>query len=534
LTGLQGRLATLDGGPPHPGVAALEARLATGAIDRRTFLRHAAWLGAAVPLAGCGAAPPLSADRLRFVCAIQPIADPALSAWTEASNLYRNALEFLTRVDADNIVRPGLAQSWSASDDLKTWVFTLRPGVRWSNGEPLTVGDVGYNFARWLAPASQSINRTALAAITGFEPRGPQQFMLHLSRPVASLPEQLFSATCPIIHHRFDADGRKWTDNPIGTGPYRLTNFEVGRQARFERRDDYWGRAPRLRQIDYIDLGPEVGTHVAALAAGQVDILYRVGVSEIELVERLPQARLLDHRAAATLCFRMKVDTPPFNDIRIRRAIQLAADNAAMLRLGHRGRGTLADHHHVAATQPDFGPLPPQPRDVAGARALLAAAGYRDGLDLELVVGNTTGRWEADVAQLFQQNLAEAGIRLAIKVVPATEYWSVWNKVPFGATSWAHRPLGIMTLDLGYRSGSTWNETGYADPDFDAILDDAMGILDPIERATVMTRAEARLRDAALMVQPFFPDKFTAISPRVRGHVLHPSDYFGMEDVWLA
>lgn len=512
----------------------LAARHAEGAIDRRSFLRHAAWLGAAAPIGACGHTPKTANGHLRFVCAVQAIPDPALSAWVEAANLYRNVLEFLTEVDADNIVRPALAASWRPSDDLKHWTFTLQSGARWSNGDALTTADIGFNFARWLVAGSKSVNRTALAAISRFEAVDDQRFVLHLSRPVCSLPEQLASATCAIVHRDFERLGDKWSSNPIGTGPYRLTSFEVGRQASLERREDYWGRPARLSHIDFIDLGPDVTTHVAALAAGQVDILYRIGVAELDLIARLPNARLLEHASATTLCIRMKIETPPFADIRVRRAVQLSADNAAMLRLAHRGHGSLADHHHVSALQPDFGRLPTQARDVASARALLAEAGYPDGIDLELVLGNTTGRWEQDVAQVLQQNLAEAGIRLALKVVPATEYWSVWDKVPFGMTSWGHRPLGIMTLDLGYRSGSSWNESGFADADFDALLDTAMGILDPVMRGAVMAKAQAQLRDAAVMVQPFWPQMFTAVSPRVRGHVLHPADDFRLDRVWLA
>lgn len=527
-------LASLDGGPLHAGVVPLARDHAVGLFDRRTFLRHAAWLGAAIPLAACGKPPAPSGDTLRFVCAIQQITDPALSAWVEASNLYRNSLEFLTEVDGDNIVGPGLAESWRPSGDMKTWQFTLRPGVRWSNGDLLDTADVAHNFARWLAPDSKSVNRTALAAITRFETIDACRFVLHLARPVCSLPEQLYSATCPILHRDFEKDGGNWPANPIGTGPFRMTRFEVGRQARFERRDDYWGTPARLRQIDYVDLGADIATHVAALAAGQVDVLYRVTVAELDLVESLPQAVLLRHPAAWTLCMRMKVDTPPFDDIRVRRAVQLAADNAAMLRLAYRGKGEVADHHHVAPIQPDFGALPPQSRDVRRARALLAEAGHADGIDLELTLGNTLGRWEQDTAQVLQQNLAEAGIRLALKVLPAPEYWSVWDKVPFGLTTWAHRPLGIMTLDLAYRSGSTWNESGFADADFDALLDEAMAIVDPLARAEVMRKLQLRLREAAVIVQPFWPEKFTAVSPRVRDHRLHPADYFRMDKVWLA
>lgn len=528
------QLVSLDGGPLHAAVAALADDHARGAIDRRSFLQTAAWLGAALPLAACGRAAAVSNDSLRFVCAIQQITDPALTTWVEASNLFRNSLEFLTEVDADNIVRPGLAESWRPSDDLKTWVFTLRPGVRWSNGDMLSVEDVAFNFRRWLAKDSKSVNRTAFAAISAFEALDDRRFALHLDRPMCSLPEQLYSWTCPILHRDFDRLGGNWPANPVGTGPFRMTRFEVGRQATFERRGDYWGPPPRLKRIDYIDLGPDVSTHVAALAAGQVDILYRITIAELDLVRSLPNARLLRHPSAWTLCMRMRVTKPPFDDIRVRRAVQCAADNAAMLRLAYRGMGTAADDHHVAPFHPDYAPLVPRPRDVARARALLAEAGHPDGIDLELTLGNTQGRWEQDTAQVLQQNLAEAGIRVALNVLPASEYWSVWNQVPFGLTSWAHRPLGIMTLDLGYRSGSTWNETGFADPAFDAALDRALAVVDPRARAAEMAGLERRLRDAAVMVQPYWPEKFTAVSPRVRGYVLHPSDYFRMDKVWLA
>ena len=527
-------LRGLDGGPPHPQVAALSASYAAGAIGRRDFLRTAAWLGAAIPMAACGPPPPPSADTLRFVSAVQQITDPALTAWAEAANLFRNSLDYLTEVDAANIVRPGLAESWRPSDDLRAWTFTLRPDVRWSNGDALTTADAAFNFARWLAPGSLSVNRTALAAVARCEVLDARRFVLHLDRPVASLPEQLYAWNCAILHRDFEKRGADWPANPVGTGPFRLTGFEVGRQASFERRDDYWGTPPRLRRIDYIDLGPDVSTHVAALAAGQADILYRVTVAELDLVEQLPDARLLRHDAAWTLCMRMQVGKPPFDDIRVRRAVQLAADNPAMLRLAYRGVGVPAGNFHVAPFQPDYAPLDALPRNVAAARALLAQAGYRDGLDLELTLGNTQGRWEQDTAQVLQQNLAEAGIRMKLKVLPPAEYWSVWDEVPFGLTSWAHRPLGIMTLDVAYRGGSAWNESGFADPAFDALLDRAMATVDPVARRGAMHELQTRLRDAAVIVQPFWPEKFTAVSSRVRGFELHPAEYFRMERVWLA
>jgi peptide/nickel transport system substrate-binding protein len=91
-----------------------------------------------------------------------------------------------------------------------------------------------------------------------------------------------------------------------------------------------------------------------------------------------------------------------------------------------------------------------------------------------------------------------------------------------------------MVYDLAYRAGSVWNESRFANPDFDHALDAAMGILDPKARAVAMGRAETVLRDHAVILQPYWPEKFTAVSDRVIGHRVHPSDYFRMDRVGLT
>jgi peptide/nickel transport system substrate-binding protein len=263
-------------------------------------------------------------------------------------------------------------------------------------------------------------------------------------------------------------------------------------------------------------------------------VLYRVTIAELELVKRLDDVKLYEEQSAQTLVLRMQQDKKPFDDIRIRKAIVLAADNAQMLKLAYRDMGEVAYNFHVAPFQPDYGPLPPLKRDVAEAKRLLAEAGYPDGIDITLELGNTQGRWEQDTAQVLQQNVAEAGIRLNLNVRPATEYWPVWDKVPFGITYWAHRPLGIQMLDLCYRSGSTWNEAHFNNPEFDAAVDTAQAILDPKERAGAMSAAEKILQDNAVMVQPFWANNFTAAATNVMGHRGNPSHFYRMDRVWLA
>lgn len=544
-------LKSLDGKNVHSAVPALCDQVKAGEINRRQFLRTVSLLGVTAASArgflsaiGAGGAAlasgtvladetPKQGGTLRFACAIQEITDPALISWVEASNLLRNSLEFLTYVDSDNVTHPYLAESWKPSDDLKDWHFVLRKDVTWSNGKKFDVDDVMFNFERWTDPESKSPNRTTFQDILHFERVNNHEFILRLGRPLLAIPEMLYAFTCAIVQKDFDLDGSNWAKNPVGTGPFKLTSYAVSKEALFTRREGYWGTPAHLDGLHYIDMGTDVSTHLAALQADQVDVLYRVTVAELDLVKKLPAAQLLSGKSTQTIVMRMQNDQKPFDDIRIRQAVVLCANNQQMLDIAYRGMGTLGENHHVSPIHPEYFALPKQPRDVAKAKALLAEAGYPDGIDLELVVGNTQGKYEQDTAQILQQNCAEAGIRLKLNVMPAAQYWPIWDKAPFSLTFWSHRPLGVMTQELAYRSGVEWNESHFSNKEYDAALDKAMSIVDPKERSKAMADVERILQEHYVMVQPFFGDSFTAVSKKVRNYRLHPSDYFRMDGVWL-
>jgi peptide/nickel transport system substrate-binding protein len=532
------KLINGGGGPLHPAVDGLCEQVARGEIDRRSFLRTVTWLGVTAasakafvgwPTEALAQETPTPGGTLRFACAIQEVTDPMMVNWVEASDLIRNSCEFLTLVDEDNITHPYLAESWEPSADLKTWKFNLRKGVKWTNGDDFNADDVIFNLKRWTDKDSQSPNRTSFEIISNIEKVDDHTLVLTLSQPNLALPEMLYAFTCAIVNRNFGGD---WSKDPVGTGPFVMTEYAVGQKAVFKRNDAYWGNKALLDEIQYIDLGTDIAAHVAALAAGQVDLLYRISIAELDLVEKLPNVTLLTGNAAQTLCIRMQPQKP-FDDVRVRKAMVMAADNQQILDLAYRGKGVVGENHHVAPFHPEYFALPKVARDVEGAKKLLAEAGYPDGVDVELTVGNTQGKWEQDTAQVLQQQVAEAGIRIKLNVMPAAEYWNIWDKAPFSVTFWSHRPLGVMTLNLAYRTGAVWNEAKYSDPAYDAALDKAMGIVDPKERSVAMEAVEKILQDAAVMVQPYWAGKFTAHSTKVKGFKLHPSDYFKMDVVWL-
>ena len=208
-------LRNINGGKLHSAVPELCEDVAKGAISKREFLRTVALLGVAVPSAKAFLAStvgldglslvspalaqgtPKSGGTLRFATVVQEITDPAIITWIEASDMFRNSLEYLVEVDADNVTKPFLAESWQPNEDLTAWRFKLRPGVKWSNGDDFTTDDVEFNFKRWTSPQSKSSLKTTFKTMTGFEKHSPLEFTVHLSAPLLTVPESLYAYNAP-------------------------------------------------------------------------------------------------------------------------------------------------------------------------------------------------------------------------------------------------------------------------------------------------------------------------------------------------
>ncbi len=560
----------------HVLVPKLRGQLRDGSMNRREFIRLATLLGvaagAAYAMAGM-TAPAMAGGTLPFPAAepgakrggklrvgemVARMEDPATYNWNEMANQTRPILEYLTMVGADNVVRPMLLESWAPSADLKSWTLHVRNGVMWHNGEELNAEHVAWNIRRWSDPAlgSSNLGLSTFAALTelgggkdskGRESRRPlkngvevldsRTVRLNLAKPVLSVPEDCGEFCTLVVHPSFKAPLSR---NPIGTGPYTLAELRVGDRCILKRvvkttdgRDfHYWGGDVYLDEIHFYHYEQE--NQPAALASGSVDAIYELGADQLELAKSIPGAQILSVETAQTLCCRMQVDVKPFNDIRVRRAVVKAADNAAIKSLVFGEHGTVASNFHVAPVHPEYFPLPPVVRDVAGAKQLLKEAGYANGIDLAIVVGNNDGPWQQAACEALRDQVKEAGINLAVTVVPATKFWEIWTKVPFGATSWAHRPLGTMALAQAYRTGASWNESHFSDPQFDEALSDAESSIDVRVRKAKMQKVEKILQDAAIVVQPMWRPVFILASAKVHGYKAHPARQMQLNKVWMS
>lgn len=569
-------------GREHPLVDLARRQLVERKSDRREFLRAVTLLGVSATAAYAMAGEilgetivtparaqdaPQSGGILRVSMGVQEMADPALFDWTEKANQARHIVEYMTYTGPDNITRPYLAERWEASDDLRTWTFYLRQGIKWSNGDDFGADDVLFNIKRWLDPKTGSSNIGLLGGLTedydtgeknadGSAKMGQRErpgaiekvddhtVKLNFSKPILSVPENFYNYPMMILHRDFEKNGRDLSKNPVGTGPYTLAEFAVGQRCILRRTDTpYWGEniddpfmfGPiYLSEIHYYDHGSASAAQLAAFASGQVDAIYEFDIASYAIASSIPSSKIYEIQTAQTACLRMKVSEKSFTDQRVRRAVQLCCDPPAYSDLVYQGKGTVGEHHHVSPVHPEYFKLPPPQRNIEQAKQLLAEAGYGNGLELNIDCGNTNGPWQQQVCELLREQCAEAGITLNINLMPTEQYWQIWTTTPFGITAWTHRPLGTMVLSVGYRTGVPWNETGFASKEFDAALDEAEALVDVEQRRAAMEKVEKILQDAAVMVQPLWQPKFFVASEKVKNMHAHPTQYHQYHKVWMA
>jgi peptide/nickel transport system substrate-binding protein len=545
----------------HVLVPTLKRQLVEGQIDRREFVRYATLLGMAAPAAyafvakvtGAPLVTPAAAQgslpkggTLRIAMRCQDLKSPHTYSWVESSNSARQVVDYLTVTGVDNVTRPSLIEKWEPSADLKTWTLRVRKSVKWHNGRQFTADDVIWNFKRVLDPKTGS---SVVGLMKGFlledvdtgekdDKGNPKKssrlwdagaiqkvddFTVRLNGKTAQLavPEQLFHYPFLILD---PAENGEFKVGSNGTGAFTLVENEVGRrQVLKARKQGYWGGGPYLDQLEFIDLGDDPAASVAALASKQVDGLYGADIVQLEALQKIPHVQMYQVTTAYTATARMQ-PVKPFDDKRVRQAMRYAIDSNAVLQVAHRGLGQPGEHHHVSPVHPEYAKLPPPSRDVARAKKLLAEAGFPNGIDVEIIC-RPQPAWELLAVQTMVEQWKEAGIRVKINVMPSTQYWEVWTKVPFGFTTWAHRPLGIMSLALAYRSGGPWNESKYSNPEFDRLLTQAEGTLDVASRREIMSRLEAILQEDGPIVQPVWRAIFTFHDKRVQGFKPHPTLY---------
>lgn len=518
-----------------------------GRIDRREFLALSSvlGLGAAVGLSmaphAAMAQTPKRGGVLRVGQQVLAINDPRVYDWPQKANVARQFCEPLVRWQPDGSFTPSLLESWEVSDDARTYTLKVRQNATWTNGDAFTADDVVFNIRR-MADATVEGNSmaTRLVALRNGEEKTAAEdavvklddftVQLNLRNPDITLIPSFGDYPALCVHPSFP-DGGDLAQAPIGTGAFELVSFEVGVRAVVKRRENgaWWGGEAYLDGIEFIDLGTDESAFLAAFSGGEIDMNDETSP---DFADANDAAGLVRESAvtATTMVARMNTQVAPFTDVRVRQAMQLAVDNAVVLELGVAGLGSVAENHHVAPVHPEYAEIPKVAPDPAKALAMLTEAGHAE-TEIELI--SIDEGWLATTSDAIAGQLRDAGVKVKRTVLPGATFWDGWTKYPFSTTSWGARPLGVQIYALAYRSGEAWNESAHSNPEFDAKLEQALGIFDPDKRRALMAEMQKMLQDSGVIIQPYWNELIMHRIEAVQGYRRHPLREMHLEAVWL-
>lgn len=549
----------------HPAIPDAYQKLKQGRISRREFMRFATLLGlsagAATIAAQCGAPAQPAAPAAESggeaapteegaaasgeiqrggtwtsSMQLQLLDHPARLSWVEGANIVRQFGEYLTETGSDNVTRPYLLDRWEASEDVKTWDLYLRQGITFNNGDELTADDVMFTFGEWLNPDIGSSMLGLLSYLNGIqdvERVDDYHIRLNLQTPNIGVPEHLFHYPAIVLHRDFEGD---IIQQPVGTGAFLLEEYAEGERAVFRRREDYWRMGadgeplPYLDELIYVSTDKDAG--VAALQSGQVNTMYDPRPTDFLALKDVPGLTVRPVSTAQCLVLRMRVDVEPWTDERVRNALKMCQDREKLMQLSYFGEGDLSIDAHVAPVHPAYCPKDIPAYDPEGAKALLAEAGFPDGLSVTLATKND--QQEPELAQALKELAAPAGFDIQLDITEPSGYWDRWTEVDLGITSWTHRPLDTMVLPLAYieEAIGAWNETRWTDEEFENLLREAEATLDVEARRELMCQIEEIMQERGPIGNSFWKKIWNITSSEFQNVNAHPTAYDLLYEVW--
>lgn len=490
--------------------------------------------------------------------------DPNITSNSFAAPFLANCFEGLVTVDENSELIPGLAEKWEISEDGKTYTFTLRDGLKWSDGSDLNANDFVYSAERVLTPetTAQYVNMLSDYIVNaqdfyegkvefsevGVKAPDEKTLVYTLKEPTPFFIDVLsMPVYAPVQKATIEANGDKWTLSPetyITDGPFKVIDMKMGESVTLGKNENYYNADQvKLEEITFRYIKDDA-TALAAFQKGEIDCARNVPAADVPKL-KAETDELYTLPQYATTYYLINNSVKPFDDVRVRKALNLALDREAIITnvlqsddlaaAGLVSPGYSVDGKDYVDGRSDFGI--PATGNVEEAQKLLAEAGYPNGegfptLELSYYTNEQVKLVVEAMAQMFKDNLG-------IEVNISNEEWAVYydnvqaGKYQVAAMGWGADYLHPMTFFPLFVSTDQLNNSFYKNEAYDEAVAAAKTVQDPAEGIAAMRAAEDILMEDYPMISLYHRSTNLLMSSRVKGWNLTPTNNLHFKNAYV-
>lgn len=444
----------------------------------------------------------------------------------------------LVRVSPDgNGIEPALATEWKVSDDGKTYTFTLRKGVKFHDGSPMTAADVKFSLDRargkesswsWIYTGIDSVEATADDVVT-----------IKTKTPYAPLLSSLALFSSSIVSEKAVKEKGKdyLSSNEMGTGPFRLAEWQRGQKVALAKNPDYWQQGkPYLDGVELVQV-PEDTTRMLQLRAGEIDIASNVPFNSLEELKTDPNLNVMAVQQSRIDVLTINNTREPFQDVKVRQAINYAIDKDAIIKTVLLGNGEMATSY-LPKMKFFNDQLKGYKYDLDKAKQLMAESSKPHGFKTSLLIssGNET---ERQIGVIVKEQLAAIGIDLDIQLMEPGAADEAINAMKYDLASTYFTtdiidPDELTSFEVVSTGGTNSYHTGYKNPKVDELSDKARGELDEAKRKDMYFEIQRLVSEDAPFVFLYYKPATYAVQSYVKGFQVMSTGNYRLEDVWLT
>ncbi|QIM17203.1 ABC transporter substrate-binding protein [Leucobacter insecticola] len=457
-------------------------------------------------------------------------------------NLAATVQEGLTKQDADGTIVPALAESWETPDP-STYVFKLRKDAKFQNGDPVTPEDVVFSITQAADPEASPGTYYYLTNLASAEKTGDNEVTVKSVNPDATFLINLSNTGAVVVTQKAfweEHGGNVGTSDSLlmGTGPYKVTEFQPDSHVQLERVDTWWGGIPKAKSIR-INFIPDASTRLAAAQKGDVDIAFNVPINQAETWKKIDGMRVESLNDLSYVGLMFDQNVAPFDDIDVRTAIAQSIDRDAITEKLLRGYGeaataimtpeSLSNAFGGEEARKELADLPQNKYDLDAAKDLIAGT-PADGLKTELTYPNT-GPQIGIAAQAIAESLKKIGIEVKVREVPIEEWLATIGDGEHGLSfMWYFSTTGDPSEVNGYLLGPD-NPNAFVSDKAAALITEANALTDPKERAEKLLELEKLNAEEVVNAPIWWGKSLTAISNTIGITDYSPYTFTG---VWGA